>query len=90
MLNSLDRQNLKLTPVLEVFTPCLIILRNELVRAIILDVKIDRLYIDLVDYGIREFVPRTIVFEIPSKYVILKNIYILFLLIIKLPLIVAI
>lgn len=49
------------------FTPCLIILRNELVRAIILDVKFNGLYIYLIDYGIREFVPRTVVFEIPSK-----------------------
>lgn len=76
MLNSLDRQNLKLAPVLEVFTPCLIILRNELVRAIILDIQIDRLYVDLVDYGIREFVPKTIVFEIPSRYVIIYIIFI--------------
>lgn len=67
MLNSIDRQNLKLAPVLEVYTPCLIVLRNKLVRAIILEVKIDKLYIDLVDYGIKELVPRTSVFEIPPK-----------------------
>jgi len=67
MLNSIDRQNLKLAPVLEVYTPCLIVLHNKLVRAIILEVKIDKLYIDLVDYGIKELVPRTAVFEIPSK-----------------------
>jgi len=67
MLNSIDRQNLKLAPVLEVYTPCLIVLRSKLVRAIILEVKIDQLYIDLVDYGIKELVPRTAVFEIPSK-----------------------
>lgn len=69
MLNSMDRQNLKLAPVLDVFTPCLIVLQNKLVRAIILEVTIDRLYIDLVDYGIREYVSRTVVFEIPPKYV---------------------
>lgn len=67
MLNSIDRQNLKLAPVLEVYTPCLIVLCNKLVRAIILEVKIDKLYIDLVDYGVKELVPRTSVFEIPSK-----------------------
>ncbi|XP_025193812.1 uncharacterized protein LOC112593566 isoform X2 [Melanaphis sacchari] len=67
MLNSIDRQNLKLAPVLEVYTPCLIILHNKLVRAIILEVKVDQLYIDLVDYGIKELVPRTIVFEIPPN-----------------------
>lgn len=67
MLNSIDRQNLKLAPVLEVYTPCLIVVRNKLVRAIILEVKIDGLYIDLVDYGIKELIPRTAVFEIPSK-----------------------
>ncbi|XP_015365129.1 PREDICTED: uncharacterized protein LOC107162646 [Diuraphis noxia] len=67
MLNSIDRQNLKLAPVLEVYTPCLIVLHNKLVRAIILEVKIDKLYIDLVDYGIKELVPRTAVFEIPSN-----------------------
>jgi len=67
MLNSIDRHNLKLAPVLEVYTPCLIVLRNKLVRAIILEVKIDQLYIDLVDYGIKELVPRTAVFEIPPK-----------------------
>eukprot|EP00102_Acyrthosiphon_pisum_P025216 XP_016662426.1 PREDICTED: uncharacterized protein LOC100572451 isoform X2 [Acyrthosiphon pisum] len=67
MLNSIDRQNLKLAPVLEVYTPCLIVLRNKLVRAIILEVKIDQLYIDLVDYGVKELVPRTAVFEIPSN-----------------------
>lgn len=69
MLNSMDRQNLKLAPVLDVFTPCLIVLQKKLVRAIILEVTIDRLYIDLVDYGIREYVSRTVVFEIPPKYV---------------------
>ncbi|KAE9535821.1 hypothetical protein AGLY_007722 [Aphis glycines] len=67
MLNSIDRQNLKLAPVLEVYTPCLIVLRNKLVRAIILEVKIDKLYIDLVDYGLKELIPRTAVFEIPSN-----------------------
>jgi len=67
MLNSIDRQNLKLAPILEVYTPCLIVLRNKLVRAIILEVKIDKLYIDLVDYGVKELVSRTAVFEIPSK-----------------------
>lgn len=67
MLNSIDRQNLKLAPVLEVYTPCLIVLRNKLVRAIILEIKVDKLYVDLVDYGIKELVPRTAVFEIPSN-----------------------
>lgn len=71
MLNAIDRQNLKLAPVLEVYTSCLIILFNKLVRAIILEVKINELYVDLVDFGRREFVPRTAVFEIPSKYVIM-------------------
>ncbi|XP_026804803.1 uncharacterized protein LOC113548228 [Rhopalosiphum maidis] len=67
MLNSMDRQNLKLAPVLEVYTPCLIVYHNKLVRAIILEVKIDKLYIDLVDYGVKEMVPRTAVFQIPSN-----------------------
>jgi len=71
ILNSLDRQQLKLVPALEVFTPCLIVLRNKLVRAIILEVKIEKLYVDLIDYGIRESVSRTAVFEIPSKYVMI-------------------
>lgn len=71
MLDSIDRQNLKLVPVLDVHTSCLIIFCNELVRAIILEVKIERLYIDLVDYGIKTTVPRTAVFEIPSKYVLM-------------------
>jgi len=68
MLNSIDRHNLKLTSVIEVYTPCLIVFHNKLVRAIILDVQIDSLFIDLVDYGVRHFVPRTSVFEIPPKY----------------------
>lgn len=69
LLDSIDRQNLKLMPILDVHTPCLIILNNELVRAIILEVKIETLYIDLVDYGLKTSVPRTAVFEIPFKYV---------------------
>lgn len=71
MLNSIDRQNLKLTPVLEVYTPCLIVFHNKLVRVIILDVQIDNLFVDMVDYGIRSSIPRTSVFEIPPKYAVL-------------------
>lgn len=67
-MNSLDRHNLRLAPVVEVYTPCLIVLRNKIVRAIILEVKIDTLFIALVDYGIRETIPRTAVFEVPPKY----------------------
>lgn len=67
MLDSIDRHNLKLAPVLDVYTTCLIVFREKLVRAIILEIKIDKLFVDLVDYGIREFVPRTTVFEIPLK-----------------------
>lgn len=69
ILKSVERKNLKLVPILEVHTPCLVIIRGVLVRAIILKVEIDQLLIDLIDYGIRESVPRTEVFEIPSKYI---------------------
>lgn len=78
-MNSLDRHDLKLAPVLEVFTPCLIVVRNKLVRAIILEVKIDGLFIALVDYGIKETVPRTAVFEVPPKCDIVFYIIILYL-----------
>lgn len=92
MLNAIDRQNLKLAPVLEVYTCCLIILFNKLVRAIILEVKIDELYVDLVDFGRREFIRRTAVFEIPSKYIIMfefmflpsnKNIFYLYFIVVN-------
>lgn len=69
LLNSVTRHNLKLAPILEVYSPCLIIYRNKLARAMILEVKINSLYVDLVDYGIREFVPRTNIFEVPDVYV---------------------
>lgn len=67
MLQSIDRQNLVLSPTLEVHTPCLIFIQNEFVRAVILDVKIDGLMVDLIDYGIREFVLRSAVFQIPTE-----------------------
>lgn len=71
MLSTLDRQNLKLVSVIEAYTSCLIIFHDKLVRAIILEVKIDKLYVDLVDYGIKEYISRTTVFEIPPKYVMM-------------------
>ncbi|VVC24546.1 Hypothetical protein CINCED_3A019121 [Cinara cedri] len=68
MLSTLDRQNLKLAPVIEAYTSCLIIFNNKLVRVIILEVKINKLYVDLVDYGIKKYIPRTSsVFEIPPN-----------------------
>lgn len=70
-MTSINRQSLKLAPFLEVFTPCLILLRNKLARAVILEVKISSLYVDLVDYGVREYIPRSNIFEIPAKYVLI-------------------
>ncbi|XP_050546738.1 uncharacterized protein LOC126908583 [Daktulosphaira vitifoliae] len=67
MLQSIDRQNLVLSPVLEVHTPCLILVQNKFARAVILDVKINGLLVDLIDYGIHEFVLRTTVFQIPTE-----------------------
>lgn len=64
-----------MAPVLEVYSLCLIVFCNKLVRAIILEVEIDKLYIDLVDFGRKEFVPRSSVFEIPPKYIIINIIY---------------
>lgn len=69
MLNTLDRRNLKLITIIEAYTSCLVFFRGKLVRAIIIEVKIDKLYLDLVDYGIKEYISRTEVFEIPPEYV---------------------
>ncbi|XP_050421406.1 uncharacterized protein LOC126833881 [Adelges cooleyi] len=73
-LNAIDREQLVLAPVLEVHTPCLILVRNtnKLARAIILEVKINSLLVDLIDYGLREYVPRTTVFKIPSNFNVIE------------------
>lgn len=47
-------------------------------RAIILEVEVDKLYVDLVDLGRKDFVPRTSVFEMPSKYYMINTIMYLY------------
>lgn len=68
MLNALDRQNLKLITIIEPYTSCLVFFHGKLVRAIIIDAQIDKLYLDLVDYGIKAYVSRAEVFQLPPKY----------------------
>lgn len=57
------------------YTPCLIVLRKQLVRAIVLEVHVNSLYVDLVDYGYRYSIPRTAAFEMPLKYVLIYFFY---------------